>query len=435
MPFLFNRGLVLVGIESTFDTDPGLSASTDALLVAEPSFDPDFTILERDNVRNSLSNDPVVVGRKLARVTFRHEVRNNGNTDGTVSAIIGRLLRACGMQETQINTAAECLVSVTAASGNTGDLNFTCTTAMTQPLVREFDVHIVSGGGSGAAVAQIVAEAEGGHAAVDLTGTEERTLTDGVEISLDDTGGTTLAGITPDFQSNNPATGDVYTVKLQPLGYKYLPRSENFESVTLYIYEPDDTGQAILKKMTGCRGTWSMEAPGGDYARFSFDFMGSYVAPTDVAMPTPTYETQKPQQVELSNLYIKTASGARQTLGGCSRFTLDIGNEVIPRPDINESDAYNGAEIVDRSPVAGFDPEVVLQSVFGVWDQAANGTELEWGARVGNTKGNTVIFEAPNIQWTQIENQNRDSIRTYNLQAPLAQSASTGDDEMSIIFC
>ena len=62
--------------------------------------------------------------------------------------------------------------------------------------------------------------------------------------------------------------------------------SDNFASLTFYLYLPDDSGQSLLHKMTGSRGSFQMEATGGDYARFNFTFQGSFVAPIDVTTPS-----------------------------------------------------------------------------------------------------------------------------------------------------
>jgi len=85
MTILFNKALLLAKIEATFDQDPNPDNVNDAFLVINPDFAPDITILERDNVRTSLSNDARAVGRKIGQITFQHEVRNNGDASGATS--------------------------------------------------------------------------------------------------------------------------------------------------------------------------------------------------------------------------------------------------------------------------------------------------------------------------------------------------------------
>lgn len=433
MSILFNRALLLAKAEATFDTDVVPDATNDAFLVIEPDFAPDINSLVRPNVRTDLSQDAIVTGRKMAQLSFGHEVRNNGNLVGTLAPRLGRLIEACGFGATQVNEASECVETTTPATANTGDLEFIGTTApaAAMTLPRELTITITTGGVSGAAFGSITSPAADVLTLVDMSGTDDVTFSDGVEILVVDAEGNTVIGITPSFQSNNPATNDVYTLLIRPLGYSYKPISAAFPSLTLYMYYPDDTGSSILHKITGARGTFTVDATGGDYAKFNFSFTGSYVAPADVSFPTATYETQTPQQVEQAYLYVEEG-GSRNTSLKASSWTIDMGVEVVPREDVNASDAYAGAIIVGRQPSMGFDPEAVLEATHDFWNNMANATSLEWFARVGTSKGNLVFFKAPNLQYGSLGYGNRNSLRTYEVTGHLARTS--GNDELEIYF-
>ncbi|MDG5496971.1 hypothetical protein [Niveispirillum sp. BGYR6] len=104
MPILYDRALAAFKIETT----PGVDANptdADLLLVDDPQFSADITFIERPMSSLDLSNFKKRPGRKLAKVTFKHEARGNGATAfANTVPMLGRLLRACGMAETIVNT-------------------------------------------------------------------------------------------------------------------------------------------------------------------------------------------------------------------------------------------------------------------------------------------------------------------------------------------
>ena len=427
MTILFNRALVLAKTESTFDTDAVPVPSTDAFLVAEPNFTPDISLLERNNVRVSLSNDAPVSGRKLARVTFTHEVRNNGNLDGTSETRLGRLLRACGMRVVQRETAAETLLQTIDTTGNVGAASFVCGTAFAQATRRRISILITNATGP---VATISAPAQGDLPAISLTGV---TLTAATPYDIYDASAGFVASITPTW-GGTTTLGDQYDLDFEPLGYYYYPESDNVESLSIYLYLPDDGGNSILHKMTGARGTFQMTAQGGQYGTFQFTFTGSYVDPVDVAYPTTAvYETQRPAQVEFANLKITRRGTDVRTLKA-AQFTMDIANDVQIREDVNASEAYAGAMIVARRPVMGFDPEATLEATFPFWAVLSAAESLQFSARVGTAKGNTVIFSADNMVMNGLGYQNRNSIRAYDVRGALNAVEGAGDDEFCLAF-
>ncbi len=438
MTIIFERGLVLAKIETVFDTDAVPTNLLDAMLVAEPDFVPDITQLERDNVRTTFSNDAPISGRKIGSMTFNHEVRNNGNTDASVAPILGRLLRACGMAETEINLASECLVNFDATNAQES-LMFACTTAPTNDhtMMRRIRVEITTGGQSGAVVAAITAKGISDNAEIRLADTDEITLTEAQEISVHDVDGTALFGITPTFGTDEVVTGDVYLFDILPLGYTYLPISDNIPSLTMYMYFPDDSGSSLLHKMTGSRGTFTMEANANDFARFNFTFTGSFVTVVDIATPAGTiFETQLPRQVEQAALSICADSSPFEIVNNlcASQYTIDMANEVTPRDCVNEPNSYQGSLITGRAPTVGFDPEAVLEATNPFWAQLENSTVLDFRAKIGVDKGNLVIFQGGKMIMNSLGYTNRNSIRAYDVQGALAAVSGTGDDELRIHF-
>jgi len=412
-PILFQRGVILAKIEAVFGTDVVPTQADNSFLVRDPQFTPDITQLDRNaNMRNSLSPLATVVGRKVARMSFAHEARSNGNTDGTLSPRLGDLLRACGMQQVQVTGASGTIGTAAAADGNTGTITFAKTTAFTGGLPRTVTITATTGGASATAEVTVSAPAVGDLAAYSVTGV---VVTDSTAIALPNG-----AEITPTVGTSLDV-GDVWTVELTPAGYEYTPVSESFDSVTLYAYF-----DGLLHKMTGCVGTVNVEAVGGDYGIFNFDFTGNYVDPVDAAMPTnPTYESTSPQQVESSALTLNNSA----TLIA-SRFSIDLANQVDLREDVNQQDSYAGARISGRQPTVSFDPEMVLEATFDFWAKMKAGTSMPFSARVGTTKGNIIRLVCPATQLTNIAYQNRNNTRVYDVTL----NASGEDDEVKIAF-
>lgn len=95
---LVNREVILVKIETTYNTDPTPAAATDAVLVESPSWSHEGArMVERNNVKATLAKDKSVHAGNLKQVSFTVELKGSGAA-GTPPEI-GPLLRACGMQQ------------------------------------------------------------------------------------------------------------------------------------------------------------------------------------------------------------------------------------------------------------------------------------------------------------------------------------------------
>lgn len=411
--------------------------TSDAMLVEEPDFAPDITVLERNNARVTLSPEPVVVARKIATVTFAHEVRNNGITDGLTPPALGVLLRGCGMAQTRFGETGnleETILDDAAIQVNepTGRFTYTKTTAYAGTLPRVVVLQCTTPGGSGVAAFTVYSPAVGSvQTEVNNTG---QVMTDAGTFALAESAELTIdaSGISTNF-----ATGDTYVINLAPAGHSYEPISESFESLTLKVYYGEVAG-AILHTLSGSRGTFTVDGEAADFARFNFTFTGDYVDPVDSTLPaTATTETTLPTQVDLANL---TALGGKDFDGTdptefnlCAQaFNIDIGNNVVPRACINDQESLAGAVITARLPVGSFNPESVLEAEHPFWSILSDGDLLFWNVRVGKVQGNVVVFTAPQAQYSEIAYGNRDDIRIYDVTTALRTNGA--DDELRIVF-
>jgi len=438
MTIQFTRGLLLAKTESVFNVAEALTASTDAFEVISPDFAPDITTQRRAVVSNDISPFENLVTRKVGKMRFSLEVKSNGNTAASVAPRIGSLLKACGFGETQINTAFENVFRVVPHTDNTGDMNFYgATTTYTGGVYLKARVEITTTGGTGVAVAAITHPAEadttvGGLNAVAMADTDEVILTDGVEIGLHDNDGLEIARFTPDFQTTNPAVGDVYFVHIRPIGYLYKPITDNIESVTMDIQYPDSSGQAIRHRLIGARGTVAINAAIGGFPTFDFEFTGTYNAQVDETTLEGTFEDTDPVQVEYAAMSIAQRYAAKEVSLCASQWAVDMANNIAIRDCINASEASEGAFLTAREPTVSYDPEAVLASVEPLWSYLENGTSVEWWVRHGTVDGNIVLLHAPNQQITGIGYSDRNNIRVFSIDGSLARLS--GNDELEILF-
>lgn len=406
--------------------------TSDAYLVIEPNFSPDITVLDRANVKPHLSPLPGQTSRRIATVSFQHEIRSNGVIDGGQAPQLGVLLRGCGMSETrygETGNETETILDDSALPVNspTGAFTYTKTTAFAGTLPRAVILVCTTPGGSGVAQFSVFSQAVGSVSAQVLN--TAQTMTDSVAFDLVES-----AQITPTITTSF-AAGDTFVIFLAPAGHYYEPVSSGFESLTLHVYYQD-----LLHRVKGARGTFTAEGEAGGFGTFTFTFTGDFEPAVDDTFPAnPVFENIVPVQVELA---------AGIALGGkdfdptdpdetnlCVQgFSIDIANEVVPRECINDPNSLAGAIIVGRNPVATFNPETVLEGEAPFWGNLDVGERIVWSQRVGSVQGNVVSFHAPYAQYTGITYVNRNEIRAYDVNMRLATPTDTGNDELRIVF-
>jgi hypothetical protein len=119
--------------------------------------------------------------------------------------------------------------------------------------------------------------------------------------------GSGTAGTAPQYGKALQACGLSETVSAGT-SVTYAPVSSSFGSVTIH-YNID----GVRHKVTGCRGTFVINANVGEIPTIDFTFTGIYNAPDDSALPSVTYANQR-------------------TLW-CSRMATPIRSSCCPTPD------------------------------------------------------------------------------------------------------
>lgn len=211
----------------------------------------------------------------------------------------------------------------------------------------------------------------------------------------------------------------------------YTPRSEapgtNVKTLTLGGYQ---NGQ--LKKLKGAAGNVRIVFTTGKIVRYEFEFTGLWEAPTDLAILSPTYPTDKA---------LRFASGTATRNGVAQKIesaTIDLGNQVILREDPTTDSGYCHAMVVDREPVITMDPEADLvanDDPYGHWiADTESAVSLVLDGPSGTTSNGNITFAAPKSQVMSIAEAERKGLQTENLNLMCNKNGANADQDLSITF-
>lgn len=407
---LTRRSTLQAAIESAYDVAAAV-APQDGFLVSSPMYTVKPNMLERNFVRDDLSQMPFIIGRKLASMTFETELRGNGKQQSGIAsdaAMIARLFRACGYKLTAF-AAPAARGPYIVGEEPTPVTWVVDTSAATNTDAICYFVNVVLGGASGTAHVTVTSDTVGETSASEV-------ITSGTPLLL----GTHGLTITPTW-TGNLVVGQQYVVWLMPPGLSLDPVSDNFESVTLVMHK-----DGVKHLMTGSFGTFELDAKAGDFATVKWTFTGRYHQPTDEPNPMPVFERTLPSQVELARLRMANFYAI------VDKFHFMQGNDIQIRPDVSSSDGYIGTRIVARKPEGGIDPEADLVANNDFWGQMASAQRMPFQMRVGHVAGNTIWIIAPNTQYSGMTYTDRNGIMAYD--AGMRFARSNGNDEIGFYF-
>lgn len=205
---LTRRAVVQAAMETTYGQAATVGAD-DGVLVSEPTFTVDPSVLERDFTRDSLSQTPHIIGRKIASMEFSTELRGNGKQnsgDPNDAAIITRLFRACGYELTGKTDPWVKGVFDIGDHANQVAWAVNATQADNTDVICYF-LEVVTPGASGVAEIAITSDTAGEGS----SGTPAVKATGSIEFSgqPDPSSTITLNGVTITFVSSSPSTNEV----------------------------------------------------------------------------------------------------------------------------------------------------------------------------------------------------------------------------------
>ena len=235
--------------------------------------------------------------------------------------------------------------------------------------------------------------------------------------------GSGTAGTAPEFGVLFEACSYVETiVAVTSVAYDPTSTTADQESVTVWYYQ-----DGLLHKLTGCRGTFSVNIETGAIPMATFTLTGHSVAPIDAAIVTPTLDATEPV----------TVKGNAFTVGGfaaqISSLAFDAGVEVATPSSMSASDGFGEVFVGKRDLNGSIDPEMELVADNDFYGELLAGTKLALASgTIGSVAGNKFAITMPAVYYRDASNGDRDGIRTYEL--PIGAVESSGDDEMQIIF-
>lgn len=204
---------------------------------------------------------------------------------------------------------------------------------------------------------------------------------------------------------------------------EYLPASSSLDSITIYFYQ-----DGVEHVVTGCVGTYKMTCTAGSPAMLEFTFTGVWSTPTDVTLPTPTFEST----VDSVPLCKSAGLALNSTSLVVNEFTLDMANTVATRPSINAATAIAGFQITDRKPVATIDPEAELVNTYN-FRQDVLSTPRDLHLNVNESAGNNCFIDIPKFNTIDIAGGDREGTYVETITG-LCSDGGSQDDEVSLLF-
>jgi hypothetical protein len=235
--------------------------------------------------------------------------------------------------------------------------------------------------------------------------------------------GSGTAGTAPRYGAALQACGMSETI-VAATSVTYAPVSTSFSSITIY-YNLD----GVLHKVTGARGTFTLNAEVGQIPSIQFTFSGIYNAPTDTAAPSVTYSNQATPLIFKQG---NTSSFQFFSYAGCLQSaTFDIANTTVYRELVGctketliTQRASNGTVMLEAPTIAAKDYFAAALSD----STTGNLTFLH-----GTTAGNRATLTVPYCDLGQPTYGDQDGIAMLNLPYTAPPSA-TGNDEVSLAF-
>jgi len=202
----------------------------------------------------------------------------------------------------------------------------------------------------------------------------------------------------------------------------YAPVSSNFDSCTI-VYNAD----GIQHKLTGCRGTFSLNAEVGSIPTITFVMTGLYNAPTDTTMPTCTFQKQADplvfKQGNTSGFEFQGYSAALNT------FSFEMNNEIVYRELVGGT-----KEVIlnNRAPSGTVQIENIPLATKNYFTAATSNLSGNNTFQHGQDDGNKVTVSMPKANITAPAYASVDDIDMLDLAYTAVPNS--GNDEVSLVF-
>ncbi len=235
--------------------------------------------------------------------------------------------------------------------------------------------------------------------------------------------GSGTAGTAPRYGKALKACGLSETI-VATTSVTYAPVSSSFSSATIY-YNID----GVLHKVTGARGTFTINGTVGQIPTIDFTFTGIYNTPTDTALPAVTYANQATPLVFKNG---NTTDFQLLSYAGCLQsVTFDMGNTLVYRELVG---CTKEVLLTDRAATGTVVLEAVTMATKNYFTAAlSDGSLGNLLFQHGQTAGNIVDFASTKIDIGDVSYSDQDGIHMLNIPYTAVPSTS-GNDEFSIVY-
>lgn len=189
-------------------------------------------------------------------------------------------------------------------------------------------------------------------------------------------------------------------------------------SCTIYVHK-----DGVLFKATGCRGNFEITCEAGKIPMIKWTFRGIYNTPTDVALPSPTYEATIGQVAESVAMSLSGFAGHTRS------YSINMNNVIVDRASLNSANATVGVVIGSRTPSGKLLMEAELLTTEPTWTEFDADTLVTLTAAHGATAGNIVtITGTTKAQYDSIEPTDENGIFMYDIGFALSGT----DNELTL---
>lgn len=235
--------------------------------------------------------------------------------------------------------------------------------------------------------------------------------------------GSGTAGTAPAYGKALQACGLAETI-VASTSVTYAPVSSSFSSVTIY-YNID----GLRHKVTGARGTFTINGAVGEIPSIDFTFTGVYNAPDDSALPSATYANQATPLIfkngNTSSFQLLSYAGALQS------FSFDLGNNLVYRELVGGT---KEVLLTDRAATGSTTIEAVSIATKDYFTAALSDTTLgNLDFTHGSTAGNIVDFASTKVDIGDVSYGDQDGIAMLTIPYTCVPSTS-GNDEFSLAY-
>ncbi len=372
--------------EVTYGTDPVPVKTLNAILTGPVDIESVFKKMDRLNVKQYLGNRASVSIGEQVKVSFETEVRGSGDSTPNTPPEIGVLFVGCNMAED--------------IDKSSGALSITFVAA-TKKVTRGAGSFVTDG----FEVGDIVT-----CDAVLNPGPFTVTVVAALEMTFSET-----------VADEGPVTKTLTANKVV-----YTPSDTlDGNSITLYVQEHD-----LLYKVTGCRGTWSLDTKSAEYAKIKWEFQGLYVGPIDSAIETGiVYNATIPPAVKAATFSL----GSFDTEAIIDTFKLTYGNELARRPSVNAATGTLSYFIKERKTLIQIDPEAVALATWDPITLLTAGTTAPLAFTIGSTAGNRMRINCPQVSIDSAKFGDREGLLTWD-GSLLVEPTSAGQDDTKVTF-